>query len=59
METLMYYVEKRISITGLWSVYMPANSERMAILRAEQCMQQYPTMLVRVVDERGQLIYQA
>ena len=55
----MYYVEKRISITGLWSVYMPANSERMAIIRAEQYKKQYPTAFVRVVDERGNLIFQA
>jgi hypothetical protein len=54
-----FIVEKRISITGLWSVYMPANSERVAIIRADQFKQQHPSMHVRVVDSNGFLFYQA
>ncbi len=55
----MYNIEKRVSLNGLWSVHTSANSERVAIQRADLLKQQQPSMLVRVVDERGNLIYQA
>lgn len=55
----MYNIEKRVSLNGLWSVHISANSERVAIQRAELLKHQQPSMFVRVVDERGNLIYQA
>ena len=54
----MYKIEKRVSLTGLWSVHTNANSELIAIQRAELLKKQYPTMYIRVKDEKGNLVHQ-
>ncbi|WP_423679688.1 hypothetical protein [Undibacterium sp. WLHG33] len=55
----MYSTQQRPSNTSFWHTYMKDNSERSAIMRADQLKQQFPNMQVRVVDDNGRLIYQA
>jgi hypothetical protein len=55
----MYLIQQRPSTNGIWHTYMKDNSERNAIMRADQLKRQFPQQLVRVVDENGSLIYQA
>lgn len=55
----MYSTQQRPSNTSFWQTYMKDNSERSAIMRADQLKQQHPNMQVRVVDDSSRLIYQA
>lgn len=55
----MFSIQHRSSLTALWQTHMKDNTERNAIMRAEQLKRQFPNHYVRVIDKDGSLIYQA
>ena len=58
-DTEVFIVQKRTSNQGLWSVVMKVGTERMSIIKADQFKKQHPKLIVRVIDNKDNLIYQA